>query len=171
MTRTQLKPLKGPFGFFQMAYVTSDLDRATAEFGALYGASRFMVHDNVEIQTTAGIANARFALAFVGDQQLEVIQPTGGADAAYKDALPAGQYATRLHHFGRLVLDEAEWESTRASLLQSGLPLPIGGVAVYEGSPWMHYLYADTRASLGHYLEFMYRTEAGRGIFDEVPRF
>jgi hypothetical protein len=35
----------------------------------------------------------------------------------------------------------------------------------------MHYVYADTRAVLGHYLEFMYRTVAGRDIFAQVPRY
>jgi hypothetical protein len=35
----------------------------------------------------------------------------------------------------------------------------------------MHYLYADTRAILGHYIEYMYQTEAGAGIFDAVPRY
>ena len=30
---------------------------------------------------------------------------------------------------------------------------------------------ADTRRELGHYLEYMYQTEAGRDLFVQVPRF
>jgi hypothetical protein len=35
----------------------------------------------------------------------------------------------------------------------------------------MHYAYVDTRAELGHYLEFMFQTEMGRDLFKDVPRF
>ena len=35
----------------------------------------------------------------------------------------------------------------------------------------MHYAYVDTRAELGHYLEFMFQTEKGRDLFKDVPRF
>lgn len=163
--------LAGPFGFFQVAYVTSDIDRATEDFGLLYGAARFQVNRNVEIQTVAGVARAHFALAFVGDQQLEVIEPAGGADGAYRDILPAGAYATRLHHFGRLITEPVEWEAVRTSVRASGLDSPVGGTFRHEGIELMHYLYADTRAQLGHQLEFMYRTEAGRDIFAQVPRY
>ena len=35
----------------------------------------------------------------------------------------------------------------------------------------MHYTYVDTRAELGHYLEFMFQTGKGRDLFKDVPRF
>jgi hypothetical protein len=162
---------KGPFGFFQVAYVTTDLERATRELGALYGVERYQINRGVEIQTAAGLARADFGLAFVGEQQLEIIQPAGGADGAYREVLPRDTYATRLHHFGRLITDVAEWEAVRASVLASGCATPVGGTFCHEGAALMHYLYADTRQQLGHYLEFMCRTEAGRDIFAQVPRF
>ena len=171
MGKANVTPLQGPFGFFQVAYVTSDLDRACTELGALYGASQFQINRGAEIETGSGLARADFALAFVGEQQLEIIRPAGGADATYSNALPRGTYATRLHHFGRLITDAAQWEAVQASVLGSGLATPVRGAFCYEGTPLMHYLYADARQQLGHYLEFMYRTEAGRDIFAQVPRF
>lgn len=163
--------LGSPFEPFQIGYVTTDLDRATRELGALYGAERFQVNRGAEIETPTGPARADFALAFVGTRQLEIIRPAGGADGAYRNALPADGYATRLHHLGRLITDEREWEGVRAAVLASGYDTPIGGIFRYEGVALMHYLYADTRRDLGHMLEFMYRTEAGRDIFAQVPRF
>ena len=166
-----LTMLKGPFGFFQVAYVTTELERAIRELGALYGPQRFQVNRGVEIETSAGTARADFALAFVGQQQLELIQPTGGADGAYRDVLPKDTYGTCLHHFGRLITEASEWDSVRASVLASGYPTPVGGTFCQNGVPLMHYVYADTRRQLGHYLEFMYRTEAGRDIFAQVPAY
>jgi hypothetical protein len=163
--------LQGPFGFFQVAYVTTDLERATRELGALYGAERFQINRGVEIQTKTGAAQADFGLAFVGEQQLEIIQPAGGADGAYRDVLPRDTYGTCLHHFGQLITDAVQWETVRASVLGSGCATPVAGTFSYDGVPLMHYLYADTRQYLGHYLEFMYRTEAGRDIFAQVPRY
>jgi Glyoxalase/Bleomycin resistance protein/Dioxygenase superfamily len=163
--------LRGPFGFFQTAYVTSDLDRAMSEIGALYGVTRFQVNRKVEIETLAGTARAHFALVFIGGQQLEIIEPAGGADGAYRDALPPNGYASRLHHFGQLVTEAAEWEAVRAAVVASELPVPVAGTFCHEGVPLMHYLYADTRPHLGHCLEYMYRTVAGRDIFAQVPRY
>ena len=161
----------GPFGFFQVAYVTGDLERATRELGLLYGVPRFQVNHGAQIETRAGSARADFALAFVGEQQLEIIQPAGGADGIYRDALPADGSALRLHHFGRLITDPAQWSQVRGAVSASGLDIPVSGSYCHEGVPLMHYLYADARATLGHYLEFMCRTEAGREIFAQVPRF
>ena len=163
--------LKGPFNFFQIAYVTSDLERAARVLGASYGIGNFQVNRDVPIETTTGTARAHFALAFIGSQQLEIIQPAGGADGAYRDELPSEGFGMRMHHAGSLVTDAAEWESIRASVIASGHATPVGGVFSYEGVPLMHYLYADTRRLLGHYLEFMYQTEAGRDMFANVPRY
>ena len=166
-----LSSLPAPFSLFQVAYVTTDLDRATCELGALLGIPRFQVNRGAEIQTSTGPARADFALAFIREQQIEIIQPSGGADGVYREPLPADRFAMRLHHFGQLITDTATWEVVRASVRASGLPTPVSGVFCREGVPLMHYLYADTRPLLGHYLEFMYRTEAGRDIFNQVPRF
>lgn len=172
-TRTDPKPplLPGLFGLFQIAYVTNDLDRAMDKLGAHYGIGRFQVTRGAEIETPGGPARADFALAFMGEQQLELIQPAGGADGIYRDVLRADTYAVRLHHFGRLTTDPAVWEDVRGRVFASDCGIPVSGVFCHEGIPLMHYLYADTRQALGHYLEFMYRTEAGRDIFAQVPRY
>jgi len=137
-------------------------------------ASQSVTRPAVYIVQASNVDAALRSVRAVGaeaTQQLEIIRPAGGADATYSDALPRGTYATSLHHFGRLITDAAQWEAVQASVLGSGLATPVRGAFCYEGTPLMHYLYADARQQLGHYLEFMYRTEAGRDIFAQVPRF
>jgi Glyoxalase/Bleomycin resistance protein/Dioxygenase superfamily len=171
-TATEAIPtLAGPFGFFQIAYVTNDLEQAVRALGALYGIGRFQVNRGAQIETGAGIATAHFALAFVGEQQIELIEPAGGVDSVYREPLPVTGFAVRMHHAGRLITNAEEWDRVCSSVAAGGLATPVRGVYCHEGVPLMHYVYADTRAVLGHYLEFMYRTVAGRDIFAQVPRY
>ena len=159
------------FDIFQVAYVATDLEQAMRVLGGLYGTPQFQVNRDVAIETAAGTAQAHFALAFLGDRQLEIIQPAGGADATYREPLPPSGFALRLHHLGRLITDEHEWQQVRGSIVERGYAMPVDGVYRHEGVALMHYVYADTRRELGHYLEYMYQTEAGRDLFVQVPRF
>ncbi len=152
------------FNFFQTAYVVADMESAMAQFGELYGLSRFQLNREVVIQTGDGEAVCHFALAQVGEAQLELIQPAGGRDAIYRDAL--GGAPARLHHLGCLIRAPAVWERLRAKLRGEGARIPVEG----DFGGLMHYLYVDRRAVLGHYLEYMLQTEAGRDLFAGVPR-
>lgn len=154
------------FNCFQVAWVTSDLERAMRQFEQDLGIARFAVSRDVAIDTAAGSARLHFALAFVGEQQIELIEPAGGADAVYRAALPAEGFALRLHHLGHLVTAEREWQRLLGAIRRRGWSTPVAG----EFGGLMHYVYADLRERYGHYLEFMYQTEAGRGMFADVPR-
>lgn len=159
------------FNFFQIAYVVSDLEQAMRAFRALQGIERFQTNRDVKISTRAGPANLHFALAFVGAQQIELIEPAGGADGVYRDALPREGFAMRLHHLGHLTRSDDEWRHIQAAVAASGRETAVAGTFEHEGVALMHYLYVDTRAELGHYLEYMCQTEAGRDLFAAVPRF
>jgi hypothetical protein len=159
------------FNFFQIAYVTTYVDQAARAIGALYGIERFQINRAVTIETSAGVAQAHFALAFIGSRQIEIIQPAGGADGAYRDILPSLGFAMRMHHAGHLVTRAADWAQIVAAVTSSGYATPVGGVFRHDDIALMHYLYADTRQVLGHYLEFMYQTDAGRDLFAQVPRY
>lgn len=157
----------GPFNLFQLAYVTDDIDLATAHAGAAMGIGAFQVNRGMEIETGAGPALAHFALAFLGDVQVEIIQPAGGADGVYRDGVHRKGGALNLHHAGALITEEAHWLRTVAEAEASGAAIPVRGAF----GDLMHYLYLDRRDTLGHYLEYMWQTPAGAGIFAEVPRF
>jgi hypothetical protein len=154
------------FNPFQLAYAVPDIRAAVALGQNYFGIPEFQINLDVPIETRDGVAKCHFALAFIGETQIELIQPAGGADAVYRDALPTTGNM-RLHHVGVLIRDVASWTRQKSAIGAAGLPTPVGG----DFGGLMHYLYADTRADLGHYIEYMYQTEAGAAMFDTVPRY
>ena len=151
---------------FQLAYVTAGLEHAMAEFNAALGIERFQVNRNVAIETGDGTAYCHFALAFLGEQQVELIEPAGGMDSVYRDALVPGTIAV-LHHLGFLLPTEAAWRATLCDCEASGHRIPVRG----KFGGLMHYAYLDRRDLFAHYLEYMYATPAGATLFTAVPRF
>jgi hypothetical protein len=154
------------FNAFQLAYVVPDIHDAVALGQNYFGIPEFRINLDIPIETQDGVAKCNFALAFIGETQIELIQPAGGADGLYRGALPtAGKM--RLHHIGVLIRKAAVWARQKSAIAAAGLKTPAGG----DFAGMMHYIYADTRAELGHYIEYMYQTEAGAGMFDAVPRY
>ena len=99
-------------GFLQIAYVTTDFDRALSEFAAQYGVPTWLQLRNLEIETGKDRScRAHVALAYVGATQLEVIQALGGDDTVYRHGLPEQGYAVRLNHLAQLIDTEAEFEA------------------------------------------------------------
>lgn len=151
---------------FQIAYVTADLAAAAGAFGAWFGAKGFRVDRDVSIETSLGIARCHFALAFLGDLQIELIEPAGGADGVYRDGIEPRVLAKH-HHLGFLIRSEDVWLRTLRDIEGTGRPIPVRG----NFHDLMHYAYLDRRDLFGHYLEYMYPTQAGANLFDDVPRF
>lgn len=156
-----------PFNVFQVAYVTDDIDAAVAIAGPRFGIERFQINREVPIATGSGTALASFALAFIGETQIELIQPAGGPDAVYRDGIKTSGGGLTLHHLGCLITDQQRWLDTVAAAHASGLPIPVEGAF----GDLMHYLYVDHRDTLGHHLEYMWQTPAGRDLFTDNPRF
>jgi hypothetical protein len=154
------------FNVFQLAYAVPDIRDAVGIGQSYFGIPEFQINLDVPIETRSGVAKCHFALAFIGETQIELIQPAGGADAVYRDALPTTGNM-RLHHVGVLIRDSASWTRQKSEIEAAGLQTPVGG----DFAGLMHYLYADTRADLGHYIEYMYQTEAGADLFDAVPKY
>ena len=154
-----------PYNVFQTAYVTADIDAAVAIAAKRFGAPEMQVNRGVPIETGRGIAHCHFALAFIGDVQLELIQPAGGEDAVYRDLAPPT--GLRLHHIGVLLASDAEWDAVVAEAERENIAMPVSG----DFAGLMRYLYLDRRAELGHYLEYMQASAAGANLFDQVPRF
>src|SRR2546430_608508 len=106
--------------FLQLAYVTTDFDRALDEFRRSHGVARFLEMRGVPSPTTPGcFAELNVGLAWVGDMQIEVIAPLSGDDGVYRGALPTQGFAIRFHHVGQTVDTPEELnrllEETRAA--------------------------------------------------------
>jgi hypothetical protein len=155
-------------GFFQLAYVTTDLEQAMDLYRRQFGIRQFLAPPEwtVVVKTPRGVETAklRFAFVYVGDTQIELIQPTGGDCPVYAEPLPSAGFALRFHHLGYRVQGGPEaWTRFRENLDTTRHPIAIEGTTT-------PFLYTDERSRLGHYLEYIRFDEQVTAVFDSVPR-
>ena len=139
----------------QVAYVTSDLDRALAVFRDDYDVPAFYVFANdTPGLTQSDGARLRIALALVGGVEIELIEPQGDSAPLFSAALPAdGSFAIRFHHVAiRIDGTLADFEAHMASLDPARHPV------VWHGAMGdvLRYAYTDERAVLGHFVEHVW---------------
>jgi methylmalonyl-CoA/ethylmalonyl-CoA epimerase len=149
-------------GFFQVAFVTADLDRFLNSLGHNLGLDRFLVIRDAPVtdQTYRGKpCDARQDLAFgyAGTLQFEVIQVLSG-ESSYSEFL-ASHPEGGLHHTGILVDDYdavvAEFSRTNA-LVQSGR---VGET---------RFGYFDLTGTLGEYIEVLQLAEDFVELFERI---
>lgn len=139
----------------QIAYVTSDLDRALAVFRDDYNVSSFHVfaNDAPGLVQSDG-ARLRIALALVGGVEIELIEPQGDSAPLFSEVLPShGSFAIRFHHVAiRIDGTLADFEAHMASIDQTRHPV------VWHGAmgDMMRYAYTDERPVLGHFVEHVW---------------
>jgi hypothetical protein len=148
-------------GHMQNAYVTHDLDKAMEIVGNTYGVEKFDRFDpDMVVNTPTGpqpMVN-RVASYWAGGLNIEIIEPVSGAIQHYLSMLPADKSdaVPRFHHISLRRDDEAEM---RAEIAQLGLPLAFEGpVSIKAAIPSLVFVYLDGRASLGHYVEFTWKS-------------
>lgn len=149
-------------GFFQLGYVTRDLDAAIAAYRARFGPIEFLINEPVGIDGAAA-PTRRIAMAYIDDVMTELIEPDPAQQTIYDEALPAEPGVIRLHHLGYLIDDHQAMLQRLGAL---GYAVPLHGSL--PGA--LDYSYADTRAELGHFSEFIRLDEGGRAFFEAVPR-
>lgn len=148
-------------GHMQNAYVTHDLDKAMEIVGNTYGVERFDRFDpEMTVNTPDGpqpMVN-RVASYWAGGLNIEIIQPISGYVQHYLNMLPADtkDAVPRFHHISLRRDDEA---AMRVEIAALGLPLAFEGpLAIKEAIPSLVFVYLDARASLGHYVEFTWKS-------------
>ena len=139
----------------QVAYVTSDLDRALAVFRDDYDVPSFHVFANdAPGMVQSDGARLRIALALVGGVEIELIEPQGDSAPLFSQALPGdGSFAIRFHHVAiRIDGTLADFEAHMASLDPARHPV------VWHGAigDVLRYAYTDERAALGHFVEHVW---------------
>ncbi len=155
-------------GFFQMGYVTGDLDAAVRQLGASNGIERFRIKRNVRGMPGMPEMLMHQAHVFIGSVQLEVIQPAGGDDGLYRGLCAADGRAIRLHHLGMWVDCADVYAGLRSALEGQGIPVVLDAVIPSVGGA----IYADARPMLGHYLEYVHLVpEAKDRYYADVPRY
>ena len=157
-----------PFpGFFQVAYVTEDMDRAQRLFADTHRIPQFLEMRDMRYQTQGEKqAHCHISLAYVGAVEIELIQPLSGDVELYRDYLPRDGSAVRLHHLCRRFETEAEYDAQIEAFTRMGKRFPINGKAEGVG----RYFYCDFRAELGHYVEGIFFEPGTRPWLDSIPR-
>jgi hypothetical protein len=151
---------------FQLGYVTDDLDHAMRSFRQL-GIQEFLVTDVGSASGQDTPHGARIAMAYVGDQMIELIAPVGTPAPVYVDHLPrSGSHRCIFNHVGFSIPDRDGWQRMIDELDRQDLEIS------WRGSNPLQFdvIYADTRTRLGHYCEFIRRCPEMDALFDRVPR-
>ena len=147
---------------FQMAYVTTDIEKTCQLFGSHLGIRQFR---RLEGALAAG-GRIRAEFAWVGSIMYEIIQASGPGSELYMDRLPpGGGFAMKHHHLGYLVQSREQWDSMIAKAIGMGWSVPYR-----NDNPLVEVAFIDA-IELGHYLEFFLPKQAGLDFFDSVPRY
>lgn len=144
---------------FQLGYVTRSFDSGVAA-----ARERFGIDDFKFMRDLSGHSR-HIALAYVGGIMVEVVEPQDPVNGIYAAALPVEEGAMALHHLGYLIDTDSGWDAMRRAVLHYA-----GGVAAEgEFGETLRFLYADTRALLGHFVEYIQLGVQGREMFASVP--
>lgn len=153
----------GPFDrFFQLGYVTRDIEAAMAAYRARFGFVEFIRLPIAKPADGSGDGVSAIALAYLGPVMIEIIEVDAAASSIFQEALGGASDDLRLHHLGYLVDD---FGATLAQLAELGFGVPMSG----SSGEALDFCYADTRAHLGHYSEFIRLGDGGRVLFTSVP--
>jgi Glyoxalase/Bleomycin resistance protein/Dioxygenase superfamily len=156
---------------YQIAYVTTDIDRAVKLFCNEYHIPSFLVWKDVtiEVKTPRGSGPFTIHVAFVwvGTIQYEIIQPVSGPVDLYWDYLPRAGFGLVFHHFAYEFIGERdEWLRFRESLGADRV-FAIEGPSDYR----VQFVYTDERERLGHYHEYAWFGPGGQAEHAPIPRY
>ncbi len=139
--------------FFQLGYVTRDLDAAIELWRHRYGVREFRRFDGGEV---------RFALAWDGATMIEFIEPAAEQPGIFGEALHADR-AVSLHHLGYWV-DADQFDALPETCRAASLDCPI-----QWKTDQLSVFFADTRADNGLFSEFIHVPDMRVGLFSDVP--
>lgn len=164
MEKTFIDPMFA--GFYQIGFVTSDLDRSISFFEKTMGVPKFLTLQSPKIrnQTFYGEPidiDVNLAFGQMGNTNIEIIEPVSG-HSTY-DAFLKNYEWMGIHHMAVKVFD---FEATLERLTGQGLKIAQTG-EIGDGS---RFTYVDTVKQYGHYLEVLYFDLEYEKIFDQIKR-
>lgn len=145
-------------GHYQNAYVTHDVDSAMEDMSKRFGLDNWLNFEvEFPVQTPEGeqMQATKVGAAWGGWLQIELIQPVSGYIDPFLPYLPEDK-SDATPHFHHMSLRRESMDEIEGEIAQLGLDKVCQG-----GIPDLIYTYLDARASLGHYLEYVWASEAG----------
>ena len=145
---------------FQMSYITRDMDAAIAHCRSALGIETFHQTDT-EAQVLSGgrmqTLVIRAAMANIGRQQFELIQPVSGPIHVYTDAVDLDAHIINFHHTAIAVRGDYEnWLGLVNEVRASGDEMALLMDGTPADNPMVAFTYVDTRRRLGHYTEYLW---------------
>jgi hypothetical protein len=168
----QTRPFKTMYpGYYQIAYVTNNRDLAMKQLGEAYGIQEWYTNPRFVCEILPEkTMEIRLALTFVGDTQIEVIEPIAGAVGFYRTVLTDDKsFQVKFHHVCVAFETAEQYEAKVAELRREGLDMPVDITREMKG-PLGLACYADLRHKCGHYIEYVWLSEPARAMMDSVPR-
>lgn len=145
--------------FYQLGYVTRDIDAAYAQLQRTMGATPVdMIHDIRDAEGKQVVVQNVAHLALPG-AEIELIQPRLEQPSIFLDALPQSPADVGLHHLGFILTDLDAWERAMAQIAANRTPIVMSG-----GTPQVRFAYFDTRKETGHYSEIALRFAPSRAL-------
>jgi cytochrome P450 len=151
-------------GHMQNAYVTHDLDKAMEIYGNCFGVEKWdRIDPEMTVNTVHGVQplSVRVATYWAGGLNIEIIEPVAGYVDHYVSMLPDDKTdaVPRFHHISMRREDETEM---RKEIAELGLRLAFEGpLTSKDNIPSLVFIYLDARESLGHYVEYTWKSPEG----------
>jgi hypothetical protein len=148
----------------QNAWVVTDIEAAARRWSATLGIGPFhlarytsSMFESLEHRGKPATLNMKTAIAFSGDIQIELIEPTDDSPSAYRDVYAAGE--TGFHHL-------CFWsDDIDADLAHyAALGCAAANTGKMRGGP--RFAYIDARAQSGCMIELLEHKPALAALFD-----
>ncbi|MEJ5977470.1 VOC family protein [Novosphingobium sp. PS1R-30] len=153
---------------FQMSYITRDLDAAMDHCREHLGITEFHTTDaEMELMSFGQMRplKVRAAMANVGRNQFEIIQPVAGAIEIYTDEVDLDAHILNYHHIAIAVRGGIDnWLALLAEVRASGDEFAYLFPAEPGPDDKLCFCYVDTRKRLGHYTEYLWVDEGIKPI-------
>jgi hypothetical protein len=137
--------------FFQIGYVTRNIDVALEHLTNVIGARQVALHyDLRDGQGNPSIVR-NIALLDLGGAEVELIEPRlDWPSSIYLEALPGKETPLAFHHFGYMLQDDAAFDQAMKHVTEANMAVPFAGRL-----PDVRFAYIDTRPISGHYSEIV----------------
>lgn len=149
---------------FQMSYITRDLDEAMAHAKEALGIAEFSTTTaELDVLSFGKVRplKLRAAMANIGRNQFEIIQPISGAIEVYTDEVDLSGHILNFHHIAIAVRGGIDqWRELLAEVRASGDQFAFVSPTDPTDDDKVAFCYVDTRKRLGHYTEYLWIDEA-----------
>ncbi len=145
---------------FQIAYATTDMDRACALFAEHFGIKEFR---RLEGALPEG-GHIRMEIAWAGGTMYELVCAQGAGAGIFRTGLPDDGFGLRVHHLGYYVPNAEAWQAVLDEIESSGRK-----VVRETNVPGFLQARIVEASELGHYLEYIFPDVGGVAFFEGAP--